>query len=56
MSVTFTADCALNVRRSPPSYFEVLYLNDGIIVGGGPMLNLPGDTTPQAMPLKGDGF
>jgi len=34
----------------------VLYLRDGIIVGGGPSLNEPGDLTPQGMNLIGGPF
>jgi hypothetical protein len=34
----------------------VLYLRDGIIVGGGPMLNEPGDLSGQGMLLIGGPF
>lgn len=56
LEVTFTADRALRVQGSPATLFEVLYLRDGVIVGGGPMLNPPGDITGQAMDLVGSGF
>ena len=56
LTATFTADRSLRVDGSPANLFEVLYLKDGVIVGGGPMLNQPGDLTPQAMPLIGAGF
>jgi hypothetical protein len=56
LAVTFTADRPLHVQGSPPKLFEVLYLKDGVIVGGGPMLNQPGDMTPQGMDLIGSGF
>jgi hypothetical protein len=56
LTVTFTADRALNVRSTPLQLFEVLYLRNGVIVGGGPLLNQPGDTTPQAVPLVNGGF
>ncbi|MDT5028610.1 MAG: hypothetical protein QOE61_5036 [Micromonosporaceae bacterium] len=34
----------------------MLYVRDGVIVGGGLMLNQPGDMTPQGMVLIGSGF
>jgi hypothetical protein len=54
--VTFTATTAMQVRSSPPNLFQVLYLRDGIIVGGGPMLNLPGDESMQGLDPIGYGF
>lgn len=56
LTVTFTADRAVNVRSTPLQLFELLYLRDGVIVGGGPLLNQPGDRTPQAVPLVNGGF
>ncbi len=56
LAVTFTADRSLHVRGSPPTLFEVLYLREGVIVGGGPMLNESGDATPQGLNLPGYGF
>ncbi len=56
LAVTFTADRPLQVRGSPTTLFEVLYLLDGVIVGGGPMLNEAGDSTPQGLDLIGSGF
>lgn len=56
ITVTFTATSATQVRSSPPRLFEVLYLRDGVIVGGGPMLNPPDDVTPQGIDLVGYGF
>lgn len=46
----------MHIVSSPPRLFEVLYLRAGVIVGGGPMLNLPGDVTPQGVDLIGYGF
>jgi hypothetical protein len=56
ITVTFTSTTLMRVRSTPPRQFEVLYLRDGIIVGGGPMLNLPGDVSPQVLDLVGYGF
>jgi hypothetical protein len=56
LEVTFTANRWLRVQGSPPYLFEVLYTRDGVIVGGGPMLNQAGDMTGQAMSLIGSGF
>jgi hypothetical protein len=56
LTVTFTAASRLHVMSSPPRLFEVVYLRDGIIVGGGPMLNPPGDASPQGQDLPGYGF
>jgi len=56
VTVTFTAGTAVHVTASPPALFEMLYLDDGIIVGGGPMLNPPGDMTSQGIDAIGTGF
>jgi hypothetical protein len=56
VTVTFTAGTAVHVTASPPTLFEVLYLDGGIIVGGGPMLNSPGDVTSQGIDAVGMGF
>jgi hypothetical protein len=56
LAVTFSADRALRVQGSPPRLYELLYLRDGVIVGGGPMLNAAGNMTPQGMNLVGSGF
>jgi hypothetical protein len=56
ITVTFTATTTMQVFSSPPNLFEVLYLRDGIIVGGGPMLNLPGDESEQGLDAIGYGF
>ena len=56
VTVTFTSTTLMQVRSTQPRQFEVLYLRDGIIVGGGPMLNLPGDESPQILDLVGYGF
>jgi hypothetical protein len=56
LTVTFTSDRPLRVQGSPPNLYEVLYLRDEIIVGGGPMLNRSGDLTPQGVELIGYGF
>ncbi|MEO3768992.1 hypothetical protein [Micromonospora sp. B9E7] len=56
ITVTFAATRAVHVASSPPSYFQVLYLKDDVIVGGGPMVNKPGDTKAQAVDAIRDGF
>jgi hypothetical protein len=56
LAATFTADRAMHVRTSPGELFEVLFVRDGVIVGGGPMLNEAGDHTPQGLNLVGAGF
>jgi hypothetical protein len=56
LTVTITAERAVSVGTSPTEYFEVLYLRDGVIVGGGPLLNESGDLTPQGINLIGAGF
>jgi hypothetical protein len=56
ITVTFTATTTMQVISGPPNLFEVLYLRDGIIVGGGPMLNLPGDESLQGLDMIGYGF
>lgn len=56
ITVTFIADESVHVTASPAHLFQVLYLRDGIIVGGGPMLNKPGDDTPQGVDAVGEGF
>jgi len=56
LAVTFTSNRRLRVQGSPPKLYEVLYVRDRIIVGGGPMLNASGDLTPQGLDLIGYGF
>ncbi|MEU7871393.1 hypothetical protein [Dactylosporangium sp. NPDC049140] len=56
LTVTFTAKSGLVVTASPPELFQVLYLEDGVIVGGGPMLNRPGDTSAQGLDAIGRRF
>ncbi|GAB3934457.1 hypothetical protein [Micromonospora vulcania] len=56
ITVTFAATRAVQVASSPPSLLQVLYLKDGVIVGGGPMLNPPGDTSGQGVDAIRDGF
>jgi hypothetical protein len=56
ITVTFTATTSVFVASSPPQLFEVLYLKAGIIVGGGPMLNMPGDESSQTLDLVRYGF
>jgi hypothetical protein len=51
MEVTLSANRQLQLVSTPPTSIEVLYLKDGVIVGGGPRLNTPGDHTPQASDL-----
>lgn len=56
IAVTFAATRAVHVASSPPSLLQVLYLKDGVIVGGGPMVNKPGDTSAQGVDAIRDGF
>jgi hypothetical protein len=56
LTVTFTSRSHVHVTSSPPQLFEVLYLRGGVIVGGGPMLNMPGDTRSQGIEPVGHGF
>ncbi|MEU8215587.1 hypothetical protein AB0C47_07445 [Micromonospora taraxaci] len=56
LTVTFAASRAVHVASSPPAYFQVLYLKNDVIVGGGPMVNKPGNTTAQAVDAIRDGF
>lgn len=56
LTVTFAATRAVHVASSPPSYLQVLYLKNDVIVGGGPMVNKPGDTGAQAVDAIRDGF
>ncbi|MCX5065578.1 hypothetical protein OOJ91_06750 [Micromonospora lupini] len=56
ITVAFAATRAVHVTSSPPSLLQVLYLKDGVIVGGGPMVNGPGDTSSQGVDAIGDGF
>ncbi|GAB3849876.1 hypothetical protein ACFPIJ_56090 [Dactylosporangium cerinum] len=53
VALRFTATTDLRVQIPP---VEVLYLKDSVIVGGGPMLNQPGDLSPQTMAEPGTGF
>ncbi|GAA1385792.1 hypothetical protein GCM10009639_08750 [Kitasatospora putterlickiae] len=54
VEVTISADRRLTAVSTPPQYIEVLYLRDGVVVGGGPMLNRPGDVdTPQGVDMVG---
>ncbi|MFY1615903.1 hypothetical protein [Micromonospora sp. WMMD736] len=56
VTVTFAATRAVHVASSPPSLLQVLYLKDGVIVGGGPMVNEPGDATSQGVDAIRGGF
>ena len=56
LAVKFTADQPMHVRISPTELFQVLYLRDGLIVGGGPMLNEAGDPSAQGLSLPGSAF
>ncbi|WP_380283698.1 hypothetical protein [Kitasatospora purpeofusca] len=54
VEAAITADRPLTAVSTPPEYIEVLYLRDGVVVGGGPMLNRPGDgDTPQGVDTVG---
>ncbi|MET8364826.1 hypothetical protein ABZU53_14830 [Micromonospora sp. NPDC005194] len=56
ITVTFAAARAVHVASSPPSLLQVLYLKDGVIVGGGPMVNRQGETRGQGVDAIRDGF
>ncbi|WP_422735262.1 hypothetical protein ACN263_16840 [Micromonospora sp. WMMD729] len=56
VTVTFAATRAVHVASSPPSLLQVLYLKDGVIVGGGPMVNKPGDPSSQGIDAIRGGF
>ncbi|SCF10234.1 hypothetical protein [Micromonospora chokoriensis] len=56
LTVTFAATRAVHVAASPPSYLQVLYLRNDVIVGGGPMVNRAGGTEAQAVDAVRDGF
>jgi hypothetical protein len=56
VTVMFAATRAVHVASSPPSLLQVLYLKDGVIVGGGPMVNQPGDPSPQGIDAIRGGF
>ncbi|GGO31837.1 hypothetical protein [Micromonospora parathelypteridis] len=56
VTVTFAATRAVHVASSPPSLLQVLYLKGGVIVGGGPMVNQPGDTIGQGVDAIRSGF
>ncbi|MGW4811249.1 hypothetical protein ACWEPB_06285 [Kitasatospora cineracea] len=43
LEARFTADRGLNMNGQGPESLEVLYLRDGVVVGGGPLLRQPGD-------------
>ncbi|GAA3228353.1 hypothetical protein ACFO1B_21545 [Dactylosporangium siamense] len=53
VTLRFTATTELRVEIPP---VEVLYLKESVIVGGGPMLNQPGDLSPQTIAEPGTGF
>jgi hypothetical protein len=56
ITATFETTRQVFVAAGRPSAMQVLYLKDGIIVGGGPMLNQPGDTRGQGVEPVRDGF
>ncbi|HEV7709358.1 MAG TPA: hypothetical protein VGP16_14260 [Asanoa sp.] len=56
ITATFETTRQIFVAAGRPSGMQVLYLRDGIIVGGGPMLNQPGDTRGQVVDPVRDGF
>ncbi len=51
--VVVTSKRSRSLNSTPPESVRVVYLKDGIIVGGGPALNKPGDLTPQPESLVG---
>ncbi|GIF53488.1 hypothetical protein DFJ67_5630 [Asanoa ferruginea] len=56
LTATFETTRQVFVAAGRPSGMQVLYLKDGIIVGGGPMLNQPGDTRGQGVDPVREGF
>lgn len=56
VTATFETTRQIFVAAGRPSGMQVLYLKDGIIVGGGPMLNQLGDTRAQLVEPVRDGF
>ena len=56
IAVTFTTSTYMKMVSGSPTTFEVLYLRDGVIVGGGPSLNEAGDVTPQPVDMRAFGF
>ncbi|MBT2478154.1 hypothetical protein [Streptomyces sp. ISL-94] len=53
IAVSLRSDTRRTVVSTPPASIEVLYLKDGVIRGGGPMLNPPGDLSPQGVDMAG---
>ncbi|MFJ9080456.1 hypothetical protein ACIRO3_35260 [Streptomyces sp. NPDC102278] len=51
--VSLRSDTPRTVVSTPSASIEVLYLKDGVIRGGGPMLNPPGDLSPQGTDMIG---
>ncbi|MBT2453115.1 hypothetical protein J7F03_40080 [Streptomyces sp. ISL-43] len=53
IAVSLRSDTRRTVVSTPSASIEVLYLKDGVIRGGGPMLNPPGDLSPQGVDMAG---
>ncbi|MFC8720330.1 hypothetical protein [Kitasatospora sp. NPDC057198] len=53
ITVGLGADRAFQATGAPPEYLEVLYLRDGVVVGGGPLLKRPGDRYEQGTDAVG---
>ncbi|MCJ1677554.1 hypothetical protein MTF65_09440 [Streptomyces sp. APSN-46.1] len=53
IAVSLRSETRRTVVSTPPASIEVLYLKDGVIRGGGPMLNPPGDLSPQGVDMAG---
>jgi len=56
LEATFTSEQRISVHTSPTKEFVVLYIRDGVIVGGGPAVNPPGDQSGRLLELVGYGF
>lgn len=48
-----SSDQKRTLTSTPPESIRVVYLKDGIVIGGGPALNEPGDLAPQPEFLVG---
>ncbi|MFD7640887.1 hypothetical protein ACFV4P_09540 [Kitasatospora sp. NPDC059795] len=53
VDVAYRADRSVDGVGVPPEYLETLYVKDGVVVGGGPLLNRPGDTEAQGVDALG---
>jgi len=53
ISIAISADRNVRLISAQPTAIEVLYIGDGVIVGGGPRLNMPGKNDVQWSDLVG---